>query len=254
MNKRLYLGLLLLLAGCSTPDEPQIVPPTPAFADAAANVNDPIDHRIYADVDPTIDAIWIEWKPDSTHTTTGYVLRRSTNPNVGTDGVLDSATLIAKLETTDQTIEPLPTSFRDTAAITPGATYWYQLQAYHRSPTGAVTNSAPTVVDFSTSFHYTHPVIPLSPTGKLKPPSSGLTLSWHDPEDGGTFQVIVERTDTVNSIYSEVIAEFSTEPIIEYPPSAPSLVAGGQYRWRVKRLLHPPGGSSSRWMSFSILP
>src|SRR5436190_16510032 len=129
MSKKLFV-LLLLLAGCSATTEPQIVPPQPAFT-APSLSGDPVDRRIYADVDPNIDAIWIEWNADSSRITTGYILRRALDSTVDADGILsDSARIVAKLETTDQTIEPLATSYRDTAAIFPGATYFYQLQAY----------------------------------------------------------------------------------------------------------------------------
>lgn len=252
MSKWLF-AIVLLAAGCSSPNEPQIVPPQPEFTTASL-VGDPIDHRIYADVDPNINAIWIEWNIDTTRTTTGYLLRRSLDSVVGSDGVLsDSARIIAKLETTDQTIEPLPTSHRDTAAIFPGATYFYQLQAYHRSPTGKLTYSRPTHVDLTTSYHYTHPVNPFSPNGPIRPPATGQNFQWHDPEDGGTFQVIVERLDTPMYVWSGLVQNYSKEPIEPYPDSAQRLVAGGQYRWRVKRVI-VNGGSSSRWTAFSILP
>ncbi len=252
MNKR-WAVLFLLFAGCESPQEPQIVPLQPEFALTSVPPN-PMDHGIYADVDPNIDAIWIEWKPDSTRNTTGYILRRATDANVGSDGLLaDSAITVARLETTDQTIEPLPTSYRDTAAIFPGATFWYQLQAYHRSPTGTLTYSTPTPVDLSASYHYTHPVIPLSPNGPIKPPPIGQTFSWQDPEDGGTFQIIVERLDSGSYVWSALLQEFQNQPIVEYPPTAPALVPNGQYRWRVKRII-PNGGSSSRWTAFSVLP
>jgi hypothetical protein len=252
VNKKALL-LILLLAGCSTPTEPQIVPPEPILV-AASTQLDPVDHRIYADVDPNINAIWIEWNRDSTRTTTGYLLRRSIDSTVGADGILsDSVRLIAKLETTDQTIEPLPTSYRDTASIFPGATYFYQLQAYHRSPTGKLTYSQPTHVDLSTSFHYTHPVLPLYPSGQESIQATGLKFSWHDPEDGGTFHIIVERLDTPMYVWSEKKPNFSNEPVETYPDTAQPLVSNAQYRWRVKRII-PNGGSSSRWTSFSILP
>ncbi|MDP4200080.1 MAG: hypothetical protein Q8922_06315 [Bacteroidota bacterium] len=252
MNKRI-IPLLLILVGCSTPQEPQITPPQPHFIPTSIPP-DPVDRGIYADVDPNTNAIWIEWQMDSSRATTGYILRRATDPAIGPDGILaDSARIVAQLETTDQTIEPLPTSYRDTAAILPGATFWYQLQAYHRSPTGTLTYSTPTPVDVTTSFHYTNPVIPLSPNGPTKPPPTGQTFSWQDPEDGDSFQIIVERLDSERYVWSERLSEFSNQPIVNYPDSAERLAPNGQYRWRVKRII-THGGSSSRWSSFSILP
>ena len=245
--------LLLLLAGCSSPSETEIVPPQPEFT-APGLSGDPIDHRIYADVDPNINAIWIEWKPDTTHTTTGYLLRRSLDSAVGGDGVLsDSAILIAKLETTDQTIEPLPTSYRDTAQIFPGATYFYQLQPYHRSPSGTLTYGKPTHVDLSTSYHYTEPVQPYAPTGPMKVPVSGITFSWHDPKEGGTFQLIVERLDTEKYVLSDVFPEYGKDQQKQYDASQLLLMPNGSYRWRIKRIILN-GGSSSRWTAFAILP
>jgi hypothetical protein len=252
VNKKLLFCLLFVI-GCSASTEPQIVPPQPSFTPAGL-ANDPVDHRIYADVDPNINAIWVEWNVDSTKTTTGYLLRRSLDSNVNADGVLsDSAIIIAKLETTDQTIEPLPTSYRDTAAIFPGATYFYQLQAYHRSPSGKLTYGKPTHADLTTSFHYIYPVNPFSPTGPLRLPATELKFSWHDPNDGGTFQLIVERLDTSMIVLSDLNEDFAKEPTVEYPSQGKPLVVNGQYRWRVKRLI-PYGGSSSRWTAFSILP
>jgi hypothetical protein len=173
---------------------------------------------------------------------------------VDADGVLsDSAKVIAKLETTDQTIEPLPTSYRDTAQIFPGATYFYQLQAYHRSPSGNLSYSRPTHVDLTTSYHYTHPVEPFEPTGPMKIPANGMGFSWFDPEDGGTFQLIVERLDQSQYVFSKVFQEYAKEPQEQYDQSQLPLVPNGVYRWRIKRII-PYGGSSSRWTAFSISP
>jgi hypothetical protein len=148
-------------------------------------------------------------------------------------------------------LDPLPTSFRDTSGIHPGAIYWYQLQAFYRSPTDQVTRSVPTAVDNTTSFHYDERPVPSNPNGAVTLPSTGLKFLWEDPKKGGTFQIIVERTDVQSYVWSQIVQEYQETPTVEYPTSATPLVAGGQYRWRVKRL-SSFGGSTSPWTVFSI--
>jgi len=252
--KILLIGVILVQIGCSTSPEPVIVPPQPSFTDSTM-VPDPVDGRIYAGVDAGIDVIYIEWKPDTTNNTSGYILYRSTDSTVGADGLLldSSRTSVAQFESTNQLIEPLPTICRDTFNIVPGATYYYQLIAYYRSPTNKVTYSKPTHVDLSTSFHYTNRVQLLDPSGFVTPPPTGLKFRWQDPEDGGTFQIIVKRIDVQQYVWSGIDQDFQNTLTVEYPSTAVPLVAGGQYQWRVKRVI-PYGGSSSPWMTFYVSP
>ena len=248
-----YVMFMAVLAGCSTSPEPEIQPPLPAFVDSTAPPN-PVDHRIYAGVDAGIDVIYIEWKPDTTNNTSGYILYRSNDSTVGNDGLLDSNRMtIAQFESTNQLIEPLPTSYRDTSNITPGATYYYQLQAYYRSPTNKLTYSKPTHVDLTTSFHYSDRVQLLDPSGPVTNPPTGLKFRWQDPDDGGTFQIIVKRTDVQQYVWSALDQDFQNTLTVEYPLAAVPLVSGSEYQWRVKRII-PYGGSSSSWMTFSISP
>src|ERR1700733_5035344 len=149
----ILIFLAAIAAGCKTPSEPNITPPQPQFADASIPPN-PVDSRIYPDVG-AIDAIDIEWKPDTSGNTSGYILYRSIDDStVGSNGLLKNGTLIAQLESSNQLIQPLPTSFKDKTGITAGAIYWYQLQGYYRTPTNTLTYSTPTHVDATTSFTY----------------------------------------------------------------------------------------------------
>ena len=249
---RILLPIFVMLGGCSTNPEPEIVPPQPVFVEATAPPN-PVDHRIYAGVDGGIDVIYIEWKPDTANNTSGYILYRSNDSTVGSDGLLLDRTTVAQFESSNQLIEPLPTVYRDTSNITPGATYWYQLRAYYRSPTNKLTYSPPTHVDITTSFHYSERVRLLDPNGPITSPPSGVKFLWQDPEDGGTFQIIVKRIDVQQYVWSALDQDFQNTLTMEYPSTATPLEAGSQYQWRVKRLI-PYGGSSSPWMTFSIIP
>src|ERR1035441_2193696 len=176
MNRRisffLFFGMAALavttaiVAGCSSPNEPSITPPQPSFT--AANVPpNPVDRRIYGDAGP-VDAIDIEWNPDASGNTSGYMLYRSINDStVGSDGLLKNRTTVAQLESSNQLIQPLATSYKDTTLIVAGATYWYQLQAYYRAPNNTLTYSLPTYVDITTSFNYQQRDSPYGPTGTV---------------------------------------------------------------------------------------
>ncbi len=243
---------ILGAAGCSTPQEPEITPPQPAFVDTTMPPN-PIDHRIYADAGAQ-DAIDIEWKRDTTGNTTGYLLYRSIGDSaVGSDGILKNHTLIAQLESTNPLIQPVDTFYTDTIGIAPGATYYYQLQAYYRSPTNTLTYSTPTKVDRSTSFTYAARVTLLSPAGVDTLHGFPAEFSWHDPNNGGSYQIIVQRVDNQEYVWSEIESGFGNPVIFDYPMSAPALVPGVEYQWRVK-WLGSYGGSSSTWMGFTVSP
>ena len=243
------IAFAISLGACSSPNEPSITPPQPSFTDSTVPPN-PVDGRIYADIDPSKDAINIDWNQDTTNNTTGYHLYRSLDSTVDNDGLLANRDTIATLETSNYLINPLPTSFRDTTSIFTGRRYWYQLQAYYRSPNGTITNSKPTQVDLTTSFRYLSRVIPERPFGNIQVTRDPVIFEWKDPQDGGLFQIIVKTVDGV-VIWSQVFNDYETDIQESYPLTSPPLVSGGQYQWRVKKLdLY--GGSSSPWISFSV--
>ncbi len=182
--------LTALLSACSAPQEPTITPPQPVFVPNSVPP-DTIDQGIYADVGVE-DAIDLEWRSDPTGKTTGYLLYRSIgDSSVGSNGILAHGAIIADIESSDQLIEPLDTSYSDTLGISPGATYYYQLQALYRAPTNAVTYSLPTKVGLAASFTFAQRVQLLSPNGTDtlhgKPPQ----LLWQDPNNGGEYQIII---------------------------------------------------------------
>ena len=247
----LFFAMAAIAAGCSTPNDPGITPQQPAFADAS-NTSNPVDSRIYADVG-AVDAIDIEWKPDTSGNTSGYILYRSIDDIIGSDGLLKNRTVVAQLESNNQLIEPLPTSFKDTTGIAPGATFWYQLQAYYRSPTNNLTYSAPTHVDITTSFNYQQRAILFNPNGLDSLHGLPLKFLWEDPSDGGEFQIIVQSTDNFSYPYSALVNDFENQLTEEYPSTATPLIAGVSYRWRIKKIT-PNGGSSSVWVTFQVFP
>ena len=80
------LSLAVVFSSCKAPSEPGITPPEPVFV-ANSTPPDPVDRGIYADVGAQ-NAIDIEWKPDSTGNTSGYLLYRSIgDSSVGSDGL-----------------------------------------------------------------------------------------------------------------------------------------------------------------------
>lgn len=255
MRKYCWLVSLLIAAGCTNDAPPDITPPTPRFVDAPTSPTDPVDRRIYADVDPTKNAIWLEWQRDESASTTAYQIYRATDDTLGNDGLLKNAKLIAQLETTNDIQDVLPTSYRDTTDIQPGATYYYQLRAFYRMPTGKVNYSAPTAVSDSVSFRYEEPVEIVSPVTTVPLPDVPLTFVWHDDSwrHGGQFQIIVQRYDTKEFVWSDMITSFGSVIQAEYPRTSPPLTRGVPYRWRVKRVdIARPGGYSSAWYSFQV--
>jgi hypothetical protein len=247
--------LSLLYIGCSNDAPPDITPPMPRFV-ASSQAPDPVEHGIYADVDPTRNAIWIEWYADTTHNTTGYLLFRSSDSTVGEDGLLRDSIVLGDFETSNDVQDPLPTSFRDTTNIQPGGVYYYQLRAFYRSPTGTVTNSTPTHPGLSSSYMFEEPIQQVSPVGTVTVPDIGLNFVWHDDSwrNGGDFQIIVQRDDTKEFVLSAKVSNaFGSVIQTTYPTSSPALIKGVPYVWRVKRLnLARPGGFSSPWYAFQI--
>ncbi|MFI5201359.1 MAG: hypothetical protein ACHQNE_03120 [Candidatus Kapaibacterium sp.] len=262
MNSRILIGRAVALAaiavsaiwyaGCSTPSEPAITPPQPAFVDSTMPPN-PVDHRIYADAGVQ-DAIDLEWKPDTTGNTSGYIVYRSIGDStVGSDGLLKTRVVLAQLESSNQLFQTLDSTYTDTSEIHPGARYYYQLQAFYRSPTNTLTYSKPTHVDLSTSFLYENRVLLQSPNGLDVLHALPAKFLWLDPNAGGNYQIIVQRTSDAVFVWSYDTQIYENPAVIEYPLSAPKLEAGVQYQWRVK-WLGSYGGSSSTWTGFTISP
>lgn len=241
-----------MVGGCSAPSAPVVTPPEPVFVPNSSQYN-PVDQGIFADVGAQ-NAIDIEWRPDTTGNTTGYLLYRSIgDSSVGTDGLLVHRTTIADIESSNQLISPLDTSYSDTLGITPGATYCYQLQAFYRSPTNSVTYSKPTHPGIATSFMYAQRVILLRPSGTDTLHGFPLQLLWQDPNNGGNYQIIVQRLDNSQYVWSGNDQDYESTLTIQYPASATPLVPGAPYQWRVK-YIGQNGGSTSTWMEFSVEP
>jgi hypothetical protein len=256
MNKKIAIAgifvLATLLSTCSLPQEPSVTPPEPVFV-SNSTPPDTIDQGIYADVGVQ-NAIDIQWRTDSTGKTTGYLLYRSINDSsVNSSGILTNGTIIADIESSNQLIEPLDTSYEDTLGITPGPTYYYQLQALNRSPTNAVTYSHPTHVGLSTSFTYAQRILLISPSGTDTLHGSPLQLLWDDPNNGGNYQIIIQRLDNQEFVWSYLDQGFESAETIQYPMSATQLLPGIPYQWRVK-WTQPNGGSTSTWMGFTVEP
>ncbi len=238
--------------GCSSPTVPTITPPQPVFTTTSAAPN-PVDHGIYADAGAK-DGIDLEWHPDSTGNTSGYFLYRSTGDStVGSDGLLKNRVTLVQLESSNQLVSPVDTSYLDTLHIHAGATYYYQLQAYYRSPGNQLTVSKPTPVSRATSFTYVNRVQLLVPSGVDSLHNFQPKFQWQDPNSGGSFQIIIQRLDTYAYVWSVIDQDFENLVTVEYPLSAPPLVPGVPYQWRVKWLA-ANGGSSSTWIAFTIVP
>jgi hypothetical protein len=157
------------------------------------------------------------------------------------------------LESSNQLIQPLPTLYTDTTSIIAGATYWYQLQAYNRSPTNNLTYSLPTHVDITTSFNYEQRVFLIGPSGTNSLGGLPLKFLWEDPSDGGEYQIIVQRLDNFSYPYSADFSDFGDPLTVEYPDTTTALIPQVQYQWRIKKIA-PNGGSSSVWMRFQVSP
>ena len=243
--------LLLLLCGssCHNATEPGITPPQPKFTSTTIPPM-PIDHGIYAD--PGRDFIVLEWGADGTKQTTGYLLFRSLDDTLGSDGLLKNKTQVGKIESANQLSEPLDTIFVDSVGIKQYKTqYYYQVQAYNTSGTNIQTFSAPSAVG---NFG----LLP-KPT-QNRPNSDGvakefLTFSWNDSDNGGNFQLIVRDANTKSIMWSSgPLFEFNAGTVSELYPadgSAIALTPGQPYQWRVKKIGNNQG-SSSTWQNFSV--
>ncbi|MEO6940411.1 MAG: hypothetical protein ABI444_09775 [Candidatus Kapaibacterium sp.] len=244
--------LLVVMAGCSgcgTSVEPGLQPPQPRFVDISVPPA-AIDHGFFAD--PGQDFIVIEWYSNSPDTTTGYVLYRSNDDSLNSDGTLRNRVEIKTLESPNQLVEPLDSSFIDSVGTKEfGKAYYYQIESYHTSGSNRKTFSKPSTVNFFT----------LLPKPTLNSPNSQniakemLTFNWSDPAHGGLFQVLVRKNDTKEIVWSSgKIFEFGTDTeAAQYPTdgSALPLESGVGYQWRVKKVGDHQGGSSN-WQFFSI--
>ncbi|HEY3876934.1 MAG TPA: hypothetical protein VGM92_15825, partial [Candidatus Kapabacteria bacterium] len=88
---------LLCLGSCKPPTGTITTPPVPQFVPNSSPL-DAVDQGIFADYG-TQNGIVIQWEPDSTANTSGYVLYRSAgDSSVGSDGLLRNRTTVATLE------------------------------------------------------------------------------------------------------------------------------------------------------------
>jgi hypothetical protein len=252
MRNRLHYLLAALFAfGCAPDPEPLVEPPQPVWV-ASSAITSAQEHGIFADVDPSQNAIWLEWHSDPSEKTSGYEVYRSSDSTTDNTGLLVNRIQLAHLEPPNRLFERLDTSFRDTRDIITGKKYWYQIQAFNRSATNRVSLSHPTPITDSATYRVLGRSIPLFPTSQVKL-ETPFTFHWNDPEAAGSYQVILERVDVQEVVWvSEPIVEnVTTQVTVDYPASAKPLVSGAKYRWRVKKLgLY--SGSSSIWQDFSI--
>ena len=243
--------ILTLLEGCSGPSEPPLAPPQPVFVPNSAS-SDPVDHGIFADVGGQ-NAIDIEWQTDTTGGTSGYRLFRSNDSSVGSDGLLVNRIQIADLESSNPVLIPPPTSWIDTLNIAPGGTYYYQLQGLFQASNNSVTYSIPTHPGFATSFHFDARSQPLAPNGSDTLHGFPLSFLWYDPNNGGTFRILVQRLDTRQFVANWSDQVFASTITANYPDTATPLIPGIEYQWRVK-WIESHGGSTSPWTAFNIEP
>lgn len=244
--------LACIFFSCKAPNEPEITPPQPMFVPSNTPPN-PVDQGIFPD-DGTQNAIVIQWEPDSTGNTSGYLLYRSVgDSSIGSNGLLVHGTAIADLESSNFPLTAPPTSFDDTINITPGATYYYQLQGIYTTPSNQRTYSTPTHVGLATSFTFAQRVQTLSPDGFDSLHGFPLQLIWYDPNVGGNYQIIVQREDNQQYVASWTYEDFESTVTTTYPSSATPLLPNVPYQWRVK-WVGQYGGSSSAWTAFNITP
>ncbi|HEY3875654.1 MAG TPA: hypothetical protein VGM92_09270, partial [Candidatus Kapabacteria bacterium] len=117
----------------------------------------------------------------------------------------------------------------------------------------SITSGPATHPGLATSFHFVQRVVLESPVGLDSLKGFPLAFIWEDPNLGGTYQIIVQRLDDQEYVWSHVVAG-DANPIVEtYPSTATPLVANVPYQWRVK-WIEPNGGSSSLWAAFTIQP
>ena len=242
------VAISLLLAGCPAPIEPGVEPPQPNFM-AMTFPPDPIDHGIFAD--PGEDFIVLEWTGDIGGTTTGYLIYRSDDDTLNSDGILKNKAQIGKIESPNQLTEPLDTSFVDSVGTKQlGKYYYYQVQSYHTSGSSVRTLSKPSAVGY----------FALLAKASLHGPNSDsvakdfLPLTWSDDGSGGRFQIVVRNSVSQDIVWSTNGFYDYGEPMSQFynfDSTGSALASGQSYQWRVKKL-GDHKGSSSNWQFFSV--
>ncbi len=235
-----------MLNGCPSSIEPSVTPPQPNFIPTSYPPN-PIDHGIYAD--PGLDFIVMEWTSDPGKTTTGYVVFRSKNDTLGSDGLLRDRSQVATIESPNQLVETLDTTFIDSLGTNNYSIQnYYQVEAYHTAGSNVKTYSKPSSVE---SFALLPKPMLNSPSGDN---SDGTTFSWNDIGLGGQFQIIVRKADTKQIVWGSNNLLLAGPLSTNYDSDSlatEQLVPGQQYQWRVKKI-GTNRGSSSNWQNFSV--
>lgn len=247
----LLFVLAVALCACGADVEPGIVPPQPVIYPRTLPP-DPADHGVYADVSAELPAIWVEWNSDKERKTSGYEIYRSETGEQGDDSLLIGKIVVGRKEPSNDLVQQIDTTHRDTIDVKYGKRYYYQVRAFNRSATNQYTFSKPSPVR---NYRLLTGPTPLRPsTNGIEIPTSGLEFSWSygDQTEGGFFQVVLERENPPQVIWSSSMLPQVGDVIIErYPESAPKLLPNVLYRWRVKRITSD-GGASSYWQQFSI--
>lgn len=245
------IALALLVCACGAEVEPGIEPPQPVIHEKTLPPV-PEDHGLFADVSAERAAIWIDWSADGTGKTSGYEIYRSDDSAVAEDGTLLNKITVGRKEPSNDLIQTLDTTHRDTIDIQYLKRYHYQVRAFNRSSTNQYTWSKPSPVR---NYRLLSPLTPIRPsTQGIVVPGEGLEFSWTygDQNEGGFFQVVLERVNPPMLVWSSNRIVLEGELMIaRYPGSAPALSPNLLYRWRVKRLTSD-GGASSYWQQFSI--
>jgi hypothetical protein len=245
------LTLGLVLCSCGPDVEPRIVPPQPLIYPGTLPP-DPADHGVFADVNAERAAIWIEWNSDVEDKTSGYEIYRSEDSAVDDDKVLLGKLIVGRKEPSNDLVQQIDTTHRDTIDVQYGKRYHYQVRAFNRSATNQYTFSKPSPVRH---YRLLHPPTPTRPsTNGVEVPAGGLEFSWgyEDQNEGGFFQIVLERVNPPSVIWSSgMIPQFGDVVIERYPKTAPPLLSNILYRWRVKRVT-TDGGASSYWQQFSV--
>jgi hypothetical protein len=249
--RKSFLVMSLLLCACGADVEPSIVPPQPIIYPKTLPP-EPADHGVYADVNAERPAIWIEWNSDVERKTSGYEIYRSETAEVGDDSVLIGKLIVGRKEPSNDLIQAIDTTHRDTIDVQYGKRYYYQVRAFNRSATNQYTFSKPSPVR---NYRLLSAPTPLRPsTNGVEVPAGGLEFSWSygDQTEGGFFQLVLERVNPPSVVWSSgMIPQFGDVVIERYPETAPKLLPNLFYRWRIKRITSD-GGASSYWQQFSI--
>lgn len=243
--------MAMLLCACGADVEPSIEPPQPVIYPKTLPP-DPADHGLFADVNAERPAIWIEWNSDAERKTSGYEIYRSEDSAVGDDKVLLGKMIVGRKEPSNDLVQQIDTTHRDTIDVKYGKRYFYQVRAFNRSATNQYTFSKPSPVRH---YRLLRPPTPTRPsTNGVIVPAEGLEFSWayEDQIEGGFFHIVLERVNPPSVVWSSgMIPQFGAVVIERYPKTAPALLSNVLYRWRVKRIT-TDGGASSYWQQFSV--